>query len=251
MNAPRAIAMCQCFNGALEFQAGHWAEAIRSLKDSIQIYKKLGAASGEALAWQRLGVVQSAQGQLSAAMGSFEEGIAAAEWATMRAHCLSRLHASMTSNRILADDIEAADQFLEQGLALGRQHGNCSTCDALLLPVAVSLRIAQGDLVAAEEFCGQLDKAAKNYGSRTWLAMAGQARGELAAAQGDFENAVVNYIEAQEGFEIAGYDYEVARCLEALANARQRRNLANDTKLALDAQRDANQIFRRLAGSAR
>jgi tetratricopeptide (TPR) repeat protein len=184
-------------------------------------------------------------------MSSFEEGIAAAERATMRAHCLTRLYASMTRNRILADEIEAADRFLEQGLALGQQHGNCSTCDALLLPVAVSLRTAQGDLVAAEEFCRQLDKAAKNYGSRTWVAMARQARGELAAALGEFENAIVNYVEAQEGFEIAGYDYEAARCLEALANVRQRRNLANDVKLAQQAQRDANQIFKRLAGSAR
>jgi tetratricopeptide (TPR) repeat protein len=251
MNAPRAVALCQCFNGALEFQAGHWNEAIRSLNESIKIYKELGAASGEALAWQRLGVVQTAQGQLSTAMSSFEEGIAAAERATMRAHCLTRLHASMTRNRMLADEIEAADQFLEQGLALGQHHGNCSTCDALLLPVAVSLRTAQGDLVAAEEFCHKLDKAANDYGSRTWVAMAQQARGELAAALGDLEDAIINYVEAHRGFEIAGYDYEAARCLEALANVRNRRDQADDVKMAQQAQREANLIFNRLASSTR
>ena len=31
MGAPRAIALCQCFTGALEFQAGHWVEAEAAL----------------------------------------------------------------------------------------------------------------------------------------------------------------------------------------------------------------------------
>jgi len=250
MNAPRAIALCQCFNGALEFQAGHWKEAIRSLNDSIEIYQYLGAASGEALAWQRLGVVQTAQGQLNTAMSSFEEGIAAAERATMRAHCLTRLHASMTRNRLIANDIGRADQFLEQGLAMGQQHGSCSTCDALLLPVAVSLRVTQGDFGAAEEFCHKLDRAANSYGSRTWVAMARQARGELAAALGDLEDAIINYEEAHNGFEIAGYDYEAARCLEALAKVRNGRDQAGDVKMAQQAQREANLIFNRLARSS-
>ena len=46
MGAPRAIALCQCFNGALEFQAGHWAEAEAALRDSIQLNREIGAASG-------------------------------------------------------------------------------------------------------------------------------------------------------------------------------------------------------------
>ena len=50
MGAPRAIALCQCFNGALEFQAGHWTEAETVLRESLRLYHELGAASGEALA---------------------------------------------------------------------------------------------------------------------------------------------------------------------------------------------------------
>jgi len=56
MNAPRAIALCQCFNGALEFQAGRWDEAEAALRNSIQLHREIAAASGEALACQRLGV---------------------------------------------------------------------------------------------------------------------------------------------------------------------------------------------------
>ncbi len=150
------------------------------------LYRELGAASGEALAWQRLGVLQTAQGRLDEAIASFQEGIIAAERATMRAHCLARLYAAMTRNRLLAGDIEAADRALALGMAMGKRHGNCSTCHALLLPAAVSACVAHRDLDAAEAFCRQLDTAAERYGSRTWVAMARQARGELAAARGDY-----------------------------------------------------------------
>ena len=48
MSAPRAVALCQCFNGALEFQAGNWKGAEASLRESIALYSEIGAASGEA-----------------------------------------------------------------------------------------------------------------------------------------------------------------------------------------------------------
>lgn len=217
MGAPRAIALCQCFNGALEFQAGHWEQAEAALRESINLYQELGAASGEALAWQRLGVLQTARGQLDAAMRSFEDGVMVAERAVMRAHCLTRLYASMTRNRLAAGDLAAADHYLCLGIAMGERHGHCTTCDALLLPAAVSVRVAQGDFDAADAFCRQLDAAAEQYGSRAWIAMARQARGELAAARGDINMALGYYADAQARYAAAGNAYEVARCLTAAA----------------------------------
>ncbi|GIV97081.1 MAG: hypothetical protein KatS3mg057_1738 [Herpetosiphonaceae bacterium] len=217
MNAPRAIALCQCFNGALEFQAGHWKEAEAALLESIELYRELGAASGEALAWQRLGVLQTAQGQLDPAMNSFEEGMAVAERATMRAHCLARLYAAMTRNRLQAGDVDAASSYLALGLAMGQRHGNCATCDALLLPAAVSVYIAQGNCAMAEDFCTQLAQAAAKYSSRTWIAMARQAAGELAAAQGRLDEALRFYEEARAAFTAAGNEYDATRCRAALA----------------------------------
>ena len=117
----RAIALCQSFNGALEFQVGHWSEAEEALQ---------------------------------------------------------------------------------------------------LLPVAVSVRIAQGDLGAAEAYCQQLDEATTCYGSHTLVALAAQARAELAAAQGDIETAVTHYTTAQSGFQEAKNEYAAAQCTEALARLR-------------------------------
>ncbi len=249
MNAPRAIALCQCFNGALEFQAGHWNEAEVALRESIRLHRELGAASGEALAWQRLGVLQSARGQLDEAMASFEEGVIVAERATMRAHCLARLYASMTRNRLTAGDVEAADQYLTLGLAMGERHGNCATCDSLLIPAAVSVRVAQEDFAAAEAFCQKMDAAAQKYGSRMWVAMARQAQGELAAARGDLDNALANYTEAHAAYSAAGSAYEAARCLQVMAALRQQRRAAGDLDMARMAQAQARQILEQLGAA--
>jgi predicted negative regulator of RcsB-dependent stress response len=247
MGATRAIALCHCFSGALEFQSGHWSTAEEALRQSIQLYREIGAASGEALACQRLGVVQTARGQLAEGLATLYEGLAAAERALMRAHCLTRIYATIVRNRLADADLPAADNALTLGLAMSERHGNCATCDALLLPVAISVRIAQGDFAGAETFCRQLDKAAEKYASHLWVAMARQSHGELAAAQGQLGEALKYYAEALAGFRSAGNDYEAARCLTALASIRLTRNAAGDKEAAHVVRSEAQHIFERLA----
>lgn len=220
MGAPRAIALCQSFNGALEFQVGHWSAAEEALRESIQLFRQIDAADGEALSCQRLGILQLAQGQLGEALSTLEDGVVAAKHAKLRAHVQGRLYAAIARNRLLAGDLPAADHALSLGQALTESHGHCPLCESLLLPVAVSVRIAQGDLAAAEEYCHQLDEATTRYGSHTWVALAAQARGELAAAQDDIESAVTYYKEAQAGFREARNEYAAAQCADALAQLR-------------------------------
>ena len=217
MNTPRAIAFCQCFNGALEFQAGNWDDAEAALRESIRLNAEIGAASGEAFARQRLGVVLTARGQLDEGKAVLEEGAAVAERAIMRAHCLTRIYATLARNRLAAVDVPAADMALTLGLTMSERHGHCSTCNALLLPAAISVRVAQNDLEGAEEFSKRLDAASKEYASRTWRAMARQARGELLAAKGDVQEALACYQDAYQDFWYAGNQYEAARCQKALS----------------------------------
>ena len=217
MGAPRAIALCQSFNGALEFQVGHWSEAEEALRESIHLFRQIGAADGEALSCQRLGLLETARGQLEEALLTLEDGVVAAKQAKMRAHILGRLHAAIARNRLLAGDLAAADDALSLGQALTESHGHCALCEALLLPVAVSVRIAQGNLAAAGEYCRQLDEATTRYGSHTWVALAAQARGELAAARGDIEAATTYYTAAQTGFQEAKNEYAATQCANALA----------------------------------
>lgn len=217
MGAPRAIAVCQSVNGALDYQVGRWLEAEAALRASIQLNRQLGAASGEAVASQRLGDLLTIRGRLEESRSILEEGVLAAERAHLRSHCQTRIYAALARNRLAAGDLTAADQSLTLGLTASEAHGHCGTCESLLLPVAVSIRIAQGNLISAETFAGHLDKAATRYGSRTWLALASQARGELATARGEIEAAVGCFKEAQAGFQAAGNEVEVTRCQAALA----------------------------------
>jgi tetratricopeptide (TPR) repeat protein len=247
MGAPRAIALCQCFNGALEFQAGRWEQAETALRESIKLYREIGAASGEALACQRLGVLLTARHQLGEAIEIMQEGVAAAERALMRAHCLTRLYAAMARNRLAAGDKAAAADALSLGLSMSERHGHCTTCDALLLPAAVSVRLAQGALDEAEIFCRRLDEAAAEYGSRTWVAMAHQARGELIAAQGNVAAALQEYMAAYEGFHLANYEYEAARCQTAVADLYRQTHDEPRAQIALD---EATQIFAQLGAMA-
>ena len=217
MGAPRAIALCQSFNRALEFQVGHWSEADEALRESIRLFRQIGAADGEALTCQRLGILQTARGQLEEALSSLEDGIAAAKRAKMRAHIQGRLYAAIARNRLLAGDLAAADYSLSLGQTLTESHGHCPPCESLLLPVAVSVRIAQSDLTAAEEYCVQLDEATTRYGSHTWVALASQARGELATARGDIERASDYYEEARAGFQQAKNEYLAGQIAEVQA----------------------------------
>jgi tetratricopeptide (TPR) repeat protein len=246
MGAPRAIALCQCFNGALESQAGHWAEAEAVLRESLRLYHELGAASGEALALQRLGTLLTARGRLDEALTLFEEGVIVAGRASMRAHCLTRLYASMTRNRLMTGEIEAADHYLMLGLAMSERHGHCATCHALLYPVAVSVQIAQGNFSQAEDSCQRLEKAAQEYQSQAWMAMARQARGELAAARGDFESAMICYDQASQAFKATGNQYDAAHCLMAMAEIRRKRKAAGDAKIAKSEVAEAALILERL-----
>lgn len=172
-----------------------------------------------------------------------------AERAVMRAHCLTRLYASMTRNRLLAGEIGAAGHYLALGLMMSERHGHCATCHALLYPAAVSLHIARGQLSLAEDFCRQLEDAAKQYQSRAWVAMARQARGELSIARNDLETALTCYEEASQAFKDMGNEYESARCLAAMAEIRRKRKSPGDAKLARGEAAEAGQILERLNAS--
>ncbi len=226
MGAPRAIALCHVFNGTVELQAGHWTEAEADLREAIDLFRQIGAAAGEAVACQQLGVLQTVQGNLEEGLATLEDGVLAAKRALMRAHLLGRLHAAIARNRLLAGDLPAADHALSLGFTLTEEHGHCTTCESLLLPVAVSIRLAQGDLAAAEDYGRQLDEAAVRYGSRTWLATAARTRGELAAARGEIDTAVACFQEAYEGFQAANNEYEAALCREAVVRLQEQRVVA-------------------------
>lgn len=244
MGAPRAVALCRNFGGYLDFQSGEWDRAEKSLRAAVETYREFGAASGECLSLQRLGVLLTAKGRIDEALKVLDEGVVVAERSTMRSHALTRLYASIARNRIAAGDLEAADRALEQGHEEARRHGNCVTCSGLLLPESVRVHLAMGRYEAAGEAADKLEAMAQIYGSRAWLAMSRHARGRRLLAMGDCVGAEAALKEAEEAYTDYGDLYEAARCRiarsHAVADPKQQAELAalaHDTLKRLGAER--------------
>lgn len=213
MNAPRAVALCESFGGTLAFQGGRWDEAEGQLRSAVERFRAVRSASGEALSLQRLAVLLTARGELEAARALLDDGIVVGERAAMRSHCLTRLHASLARNRLAAEDRDGARASLEEGLAEAARHGNCATCRALLLPEAVRVELAWGNLRQADAYAKRLSDVAKRFGSRAWTAMAAHARGRVLAARGDSGAAFDALEGARAAFVDVGAAYDAARCV--------------------------------------
>ena len=241
MHAPRAIALCETFAGTLDFQSGLFDEAEKRLRLAIDAFRQLGSASGEALALQRLGVLLTARGALEESRAILDEGIVVGVRAAMRSHCLTRIHASLTRNRLAADDRDGAQRCLEDGLAEAARHGHCSTCNALLLPEAVRVELAWDNVRAAEAYATKLEDVATRFESRVWTAMAKLARGRVLGARGKVKDAEAAFDDARRAYEEIGSPYEAARCLLAASKlyaAGSRKDPARATEL-LNAARNA------------
>jgi ATP/maltotriose-dependent transcriptional regulator MalT len=212
MGAPRALALCHCFGGALDFQSGQFTKARSALDDAVRLYREVGSASGESLSLQRLGVLLTVVGELDAGFDVMSGAIAVAERAAMRSHCLTRLHASMARNRLAARDLNGAEQSLREGLDAARRHGHCVTCNALVLPEAVRVELELGNTEAASEHAHELEETAASFESAAWLAMSSQARARVLLARGEHDAAADKFTAARDGFASVDQPYEAARC---------------------------------------
>jgi tetratricopeptide (TPR) repeat protein len=242
MKAPRAIALCESFAGTLDFQGGDWDAAQTQLRRAVDGFRQVGSACGEALSLQRLAVLMTARGALDEARALLDEAIVVGGRAAMRSHCLTRIHASLTRNRLAAGDREGARISLEEGLAEAARHGHCSTCNALLLPEAVRLELAWEDVRKADTYATRLEEVASRFGSRAWMAMADHARGRVLAARGDVEQACSRLERARDAYREVGVPYDAGRCLMAqsqlLEGATGRgTGVANAAALAEEARR--------------
>lgn len=243
MQAPRALALCLCFGGALEFQTGQWGRAERDLRQAVELYRQVGSASGEALSLQRLGVLATAKGDPEAGREHLLDGIVVAERAAMRAHCLTRLHASMLRNRLAARDLEGATASLADGLAAARRHGHCVTCNALLAPEVVRAQIALGRPDLAAQAAETLERTAEEFQSRAWMAMAKHARARVALAQGEPEKALDGLATAAATYLRIEHVYDAARCLAAQAQVLDERGRGADAATAAELARRATELF--------
>jgi DNA-binding CsgD family transcriptional regulator len=110
---------------------------------------------------------------------------------------------------------------------------------AALLPAAVEVELACGEVARAREAYAELEAIAGEYMSALLGAAAAHARGAVQIAEGDPTGALVSLREASRGWDELAAPYEAARTRLLLAVAC--RSLADDdgATLELDAAREA------------
>jgi hypothetical protein len=189
---------------------------------------------------QRLALLETALGRSEVAHQRLRDVLPIARSSTnpmVRQHTPARLLATAIRNRYEADDLGAATEYLAQGFAEQELLGECPTCDVMLYPAAVPVYLALGDVRRAESASHKAEETALLFRSRAWTAAALSCRGLLAAARKDWHAAAESFAAALRMFETLDQPYDIARTLDALADATD----------ALTRQADSDALRRRAA----
>lgn len=217
----RAEALCHHGLGAVRFLTGEWAAAEVSLRRGIELASSVGSTFGVLLGEHRLANLETASGRFDDAAERLRAALDAALASgnpMVLEHSPTRLLTALAANRLAAGDLEGATDALERGFeaqaaVVAQGLGECVTCDVLLYPVAVAVRLARGELAEAEASCRRVEESTTWFHSRVWIATAHETRALLARAEGDIDFAADQFEQARAGFAALGQPFDEARCL--------------------------------------
>jgi DNA-binding CsgD family transcriptional regulator len=190
--------LCLVHRAQLMTLGGTWADALAELR-------RLGERFTEGVLNQRaLGHAAYQLGEVNRLQGQFE----AAEAAYRKASRFGREpQPGLALLRLAEGNGDAA------AAAIRRAAGEITEPlkRAALLPAYVEIMVAAGDVEAARSACRELDEIAERHGTDLLDAMAAQARGELALAEGEAEAALVALRRACQAWRDLDAPHEAAR----------------------------------------
>jgi DNA-binding NarL/FixJ family response regulator len=112
---------------------------------------------------------------------------------------------------------------------------------AALLPAAVEIMLATGDVDEARSACLELEAIASDYASEMLRALHAQARGAVALAAGDAAGALVSLRQASQAWRELEAPYEAARARVLVGQACRMLGDEDAFALELDSARSAFQ----------
>ena len=204
---------------------GAWPDALAEARRARERCE-LGpnrAAAGAAL--YRQGEVHRLRGELDAAEAAYREA----------SRCGWEPQPGLAMLRLAAGNADAAAAAIrrvvdETGEPLQR---------ARLLPAAVEILLAVGDIAGARDACRELGELSERYESRALGAMAAHARAAVALADGDARAALVALRHAGAVWQELDAPYEAARARVLVGLACRAQGDEEAAALELDAARDA------------
>jgi DNA-binding SARP family transcriptional activator len=221
--------------GSTLLATGELERAAEALTDALARFRAAGSALGEALALERLSVLEESRGKLVEGMELVADAMVAARRAPLRRHLLVRLLVAQARNRLGAGSLHDAEVIAREAADCAMRHGVCSTCEAALRPLQVRIALARDRVEGASSEAAILEGLAAARGGRALLSTARLARARVLGAQGRRDEAVALAVEARAGFEALGRHYSAAFCAHVAVRLGAPREPALEGLLAPDA----------------
>jgi class 3 adenylate cyclase len=194
--------ICRVYRAEIMHLRGSWADAEREAKRACEELSRYELLYGGEAQYE-VGEVRLRVGDLEGAREAFRQ-----------AHELSREPEPGRSLLRLAEgDAQGANNSIKRALAAVESH---AIIQARLLPAAVEIGLAAGDIDGVARHVAQLEQIAGSFRTTAVTATAEYARGLLLLAQGDAAGASARQRHAVELWHEVGAPYETARARTAL-----------------------------------
>jgi class 3 adenylate cyclase len=194
--------ICRVYRAEIMQLRGFWADAEREAKRACEELTRYELLYGGEAQYE-VGEVRLRVGDLDGAREAFRQ-----------ANELSREpEPGRSSLRLAEGDAEGANNSIKRALANVESQ---AIIQARLLPAAVEIGLAAGDIEAVAQHVAQLEEIAGSFRTAAVIATAEYARGLLLLAQGDAAGASARQRHAVELWHEVGAPYETARARAAL-----------------------------------
>lgn len=211
LGAARGRAFAVTIRGEAKLLAGRLREADDDLAEGATLHRRIGAATGEALALQRLAEVALHRGEHARAVALLDEALEIGRESAVGFHLFDRIYGTRIA---MATDPAGGLAALEEAdEAVRGPFETCPGCRITLVIPAVIAAARAGDLERATRWM-PVAEYHTNVVMRlpAWYAALDEARGHVARAEGDLQTADLQFTAAAAGFAAAGHPLDRARC---------------------------------------
>jgi len=196
--------------------SGHLGEAERCLTQAEALLAEADAASGRAVALERLAEIAIARGQKWQANRLIQRALGVAEASWLSPHLLIRLQGLKV--RAASTREQAMEAVLEGDRLLADQTHGCQPC-SMGLRIASATALAATELPQANRRLDEAERIAEMWHGGPWVAAIWEARGVQRRAEGNAPRAASAFEEAASRFAALGRPADEARCRAELAAA--------------------------------
>ncbi len=224
------------------FDLGQWQEASHHYRRAREIFEQTGDVYNHVIADNNLGGIARNQGRLDDALAFYQEGLASLKQIGGSLFVQGALHMNLGATFVRRGEIEAARQHLEISQNQFEQAQVRDFLPELYRHFAQAALVA-GDLTEAQSYGEQSLQLAQELEMRGEEGTAQRVLGEIAQAQGQFEQAIDRMESSISILQEVGDEYEGACSYLSLARVCTSLENVPDGLAAIE---NCTDVFRRL-----